>query len=441
MKIGVVKNQHIPVKDLQSEEHDVRIFSSTSELANSISSYGFDILFVPLQNPIQETAAIIDKIKTISPRAYLIALTDHPSVDDAMFLVKHGADDVWVVPTAKERFIKTVEWLKESSSPVNYTEDSDRPIISVSQKMKELIQLARRVANSEASVFIQGESGTGKELFARYIHKNSPRRRGPFISINCAAIPETLLESELFGYERGAFTGATRQKPGKFELAQGGTILLDEVTEIPIHLQAKLLRVLQEREVERIGGTRPIPLNVRIIATTNVVVEEKVKDGSFRKDLYYRLNVMPIKIPPLRERSEDIIPIAEYVLSKIAKLENSTPKELSQAAKDKLKKYSWPGNVRELENVIQRAHILAPSREILPQHILFDEDVRDLSNDESHNIPTLMPIREMERRLIYKALEVTNGNRTKAAEVLGITVRTLRNKLKEYGRSLDLNSK
>jgi len=294
------------------------------------------------------------------------------------------------------------------------------------------------VATSEASVFIQGESGTGKELFARYIHRNSPRRHGPFVAVNCAAIPDTLLESELFGYERGAFTGATRQKPGKFELAQGGTILLDEVTEIPLHLQAKLLRVLQEREVERLGGTRPVPLNVRVIATTNVVVEEKIKDGSFRKDLYYRLNVMPLKIPPLRERSEDIIPIAEHVLVKIASLENSMPKKLSTAAKEKLKKYSWPGNVRELENVIQRAHILSPSQEILPQHIAFDETMQEPS-ENIDSFQSIMSIREMERKLISQALKATNGNRTKAAEILGITVRTLRNKLKEYGKSLDID--
>jgi two-component system response regulator FlrC len=204
---------------------------------------------------------------------------------------------------------------------------------------------------------------------------------------------------------------------------------------MPLHLQAKLLRVLQEREVERLGGTRPIPLNVRVIATTNVLVEEKVKEGYFRKDLYYRLNVMPIRIPPLRERIDDIVPIAEYVLLEISKLEHSPLKKLSVEAKDKLKKYPWPGNVRELENVIQRAHILAPSRDIQPQHIVFDE-VLDEYQEEKSSL-SIMPIREMEKKLILRALEATNGNRTKAAEILGITVRTLRNKLKEYAEMLE----
>ena len=438
MKIGIVKNQHIPIKELQSGEDEVHVFVSLQELIDSISVHNFHVLFIPMQASSQETGVAIDRIKTTIPRAYLIVLTNRPSIDDAMFFVKHGADDVWVIPTPKERFIKTIEWLKESLFPPNISDMEECYIVSASTKMKELIQLARKVATSEASVFIQGESGTGKELFARYIHRNSHRRHGPFIAVNCAAIPETLLESELFGYERGAFTGATRQKPGKFELAQGGTILLDEVTEIPPHLQTKLLRVLQEREVERLGGTRPVSLNVRVIATTNVMVEEKVKDGSFRKDLYYRLNVMPLKIPPLRERPEDIVPISEYVLTKIARLENSIPKKLSSAAKEKLKKYSWPGNVRELENVIQRAYILSPSQEILPHHIVFDETIKEASST-SNSFQSIMPIREMERKLIYQALKATNGNRTKAAEILGITVRTLRNKLKEYGKSLDVD--
>lgn len=434
MKIGILKSSHIPVEDMKNLGHEIHVFESVNGLFKQLTLLELNLIFMPIQDISQEVAVVVDRIKTRSPQLYLIGLVKRPSVEDAIFLVKSGVDDVWVIPAEKERFIKTVEWLEGVLFPETLLAENDRPIVAVSSKMREIIHLARKVAPSDASVFIQGESGTGKELIARYIHRNSPRRQGPFVAINCAAIPETLLESELFGYERGAFTGATRQKPGKFELARGGTILLDEVTEMPLHLQAKLLRVLQEREVERLGGTRPIPINVRIIATTNVSVEEKVRDGSFRKDLYYRLNVMPVKIPPLRERTEDIVPIAEHVLAEIAVKEESPQKRLSTEAKEKLKNYSWPGNVRELENVIHRAHIIAPSRDILPQHILFDEiSDEDISDKEKTSV---MPIREMERRLIYKALEATNGNRTRAAEILGITVRTLRNKLKEYRISL-----
>lgn len=435
MKVAAVKNPHIPSDEIKAQGYEVALFSDLKELIDKALVDQFHLVFVPFVGSLQDMAEFSDRLKSLLPQSYVIVVKEHPNVEDAIFLVRHGVDDVWVVPTDKERFVKTIEWVRNVLFPGSTPEESDRPIVAASQKMKELIQLARKVATSDASVFIQGESGTGKELIARYIHRNSPRRQGPFVAINCAAIPENLLESELFGYEKGAFTGATRQKPGKFEIAKGGTILLDEVTEMPLHLQAKLLRVLQEREVERLGGTRPIPLNVRVIATTNVLVEEKVKEGYFRKDLYYRLNVMPIRIPPLRERIDDIVPIAEYVLLEISKLEHSPLKKLSVEAKDKLKKYPWPGNVRELENVIQRAHILAPSRDIQPQHIVFDE-VLDEYQEEKSSL-SIMPIREMEKKLILRALEATNGNRTKAAEILGITVRTLRNKLKEYAEMLE----
>lgn len=435
MKIAILKNLPVPVEDFKDKEHEVYVLDTVDELIKKLPTLNCHLIFLPKQDSAQSTAKVIDHIKALLPQVYLIILTNRLSVEETVFLVKHGADDIWVVPTERERFTKTVDWLEEVLFPKFFLEEQDRPIIAVSTRMRELIQLARRVASSDASVFIQGESGTGKELIARYIHRNSPRRHGPFVAVNCAAIPENLLESELFGYERGAFTGATRQKPGKFELAKGGTILLDEITEMPLHLQAKLLRVLQEKEVERLGGTRPIPLNVRVIATTNVLVEERVKEGSFRKDLYYRLNVMPIKIPPLRERPEDIVPIAEHVLAEIARGEKTVPKRLSRDAKEKLKKYPWPGNVRELENVIHRAHIIAPSQDILPQHIIFDE-MPDQAGTDTEQL-SVMSIREMERRLIYRALKASNGNRTKAAEILGITVRTLRNKLKEYKELLN----
>ncbi len=428
MKIGVTKTLSIPVEKLELEGHEV--YFLPDEISSNISHLSsIKLFFLMHQANVTALSETLKEIKNLIPDSYIIVLSQKPSLQDAITLIKQGADDFWVVPVEDEKFIKTVEWVeKKFFTPLETQEE--RPIISVSQKMLTLKKIAKQIAPTDATVFIQGESGTGKELFARYIHQHSRRSKGPFVAVNCAAIPENLLESELFGYEKGAFTGATRQKPGKFELGQGGTILLDEITEIPLHLQTKLLRVIQEKEVERLGGIKPIPLNVRILATTNVNVEEKVKEGSFRKDLYYRLNVIPLKIPPLRERPEDIIPIAEFLLKKLSKEQKVPLKELSQEAKLKLKSYFWPGNVRELENVIQRAFFLSPMRQISSESIIFDSLEEEASAREEFS--QIMPIREMEKRLIFKALEASDGNRTKAAEILGITVRTLRNKLKEY---------
>ncbi|SFM47856.1 sigma-54 dependent transcriptional regulator [Thermodesulforhabdus norvegica] len=386
------------------------------------------VVFLKSFSDPEQTVKVLQKIKARTPEPYVIVLTDVPSFDEAVYVMKNGADDFWVMPTPEERFLSTLEWLRDTffNQSDLVDESVERPIVSVSPRMQQLKQIALQVARSDASVFIQGESGTGKELFARFIHARSSRSKGPFVAVNCAAIPESLMESELFGFERGAFTGATRQKAGKFELAHGGTLLLDEVTEIPIHLQAKLLRVIQEGEIDRIGGKKPVKVNVRIIATTNISVEEQVREGKFRKDLYYRLNVIPLKIPPLRERVEDIIPLARHFVQKFCRAYNMSERNLTPEAERKLLQHSWPGNVRELENVIHRAILLRSGSEIGPSEIVFDN-----LESEGSLVP-LMPIREMEREMIFRALEVSNGNRTKAAEILGITVRTLRNKLREY---------
>ncbi len=373
--------------------------------------------------------SIINRIKARDPEPYVILLTKRPDFNKAVSAIKSGFDDVWVLPVDEDKFVKTAKWVEEKffkNLRLDPEVQLEKPIITVNPVMLKLKQVAKQVARSDVAVFIRGESGTGKELFARYIHKNSRRAKGPFVAINCAAIPENLLESELFGFERGAFTGATRQKPGKFELADGGTLLLDEITEIPVHLQAKLLRVLQEGEVDRIGGKKPVRVNVRIIATSNANVEKLVQEGKFRKDLFFRLNVIPIKIPPLRERKDDIVHIATHLLKKYCRIHQIDEKILSQEAIRKLQNHNWPGNVRELENVIQRALVLSAEKEIPASAIYFDS-IEDTASDME-----LMPIREMEKRLIFKALEASNGNKTRAAEILGITVRTLRNKLKEY---------
>lgn len=297
-------------------------------------------------------------------------------------------------------------------------------------KMKRIYQTAESIAVSRASVLITGESGTGKELLARYIHAKSPRALKRLVALNCAAVPEGLLESELFGYEKGAFTGAEQRKAGKFEQAHESTFLLDEISEMPLLLQAKILRVLQEGEVERLGGQAPVKVNVRIVATTNRSLEKMVRDGEFREDLYYRLNVIPLQIPSLRTRPLDIELLArQFVESSCA--ENGLPnKLLGEGAMEKLKNYPWPGNVRELLNVIERSVLLTPGQEISAEQILLPET--HAPADEREPLKAGMTVSEAERLLIIKTLEFTGQNRTRAAEMLGISIRTLRNKLNEY---------
>jgi two-component system, response regulator FlrC len=296
---------------------------------------------------------------------------------------------------------------------------------------RRLLELAQRVAATECTVLIVGESGTGKEVLARYIHRNSPRGSQPFVAVNCAAIPENMLEAMLFGYERGAFTGAHAGHAGKFEQAQGGTLLLDEVTEMPLGLQAKLLRVLQEREVERLGGRSPLPLDVRVLATTNRRLREEVAAGRFREDLYYRLNVFPLAIAPLRARRDDVLPLAMQLLGARCRPGSAIP-ALSAEAAHLLLTYPWPGNVRELDNLLQRALILVNGPVILPSHIQFE-----LANDGAAEpkpaaaAPASLAasLDERERDLILNALRAGNGSRRSAAETLGISARTLRYKL------------
>lgn len=301
-------------------------------------------------------------------------------------------------------------------------------IQSVDSKMKKIFAVAESVATSRASVLITGESGTGKELLARYIHARSPRALRRFVAINCAAVPEGLLESELFGFEKGAFTGADQRKLGKFEQAHESTFLLDEISEMSLPLQAKLLRVLQEGEVERLGGSQPIKVNVRIVATTNRDLETMVRNGQFREDLFYRLNVIPLQVPPLRLRPADIELLAKHFVDTSC-AENQLPsKLLSDAALDRLKKYPWPGNVRELQNVIERSVLLASGQAIEADQILLSE----ITGPAEKSLAPGMTVVEAEKLLIMKTLEFTGQNRTKAAEMLGISIRTLRNKLNEY---------
>jgi transcriptional regulator with PAS, ATPase and Fis domain len=304
-------------------------------------------------------------------------------------------------------------------------------IVSGSEIMRNVLSLARRVADSTATVLVQGESGTGKELLARFIHHHSSRQQGPFIAMNCAALPEQLAESELFGYEKGAFTGATHVRPGKFELAHQGTLLLDEISEMPLSLQVKLLRVLQEKEVDHIGGCQPIPVDVRIITTTNRDLREMVSRSEFRQDLYYRLRVIPITIPPLRERKDDLELLCGFFIEKFCPPGRLPRPQFTQQALEQMVDYNWPGNVRELENTVERALLISEDPNIGPEHLLLERDLSEPAISEKSNLVG-MTVKEMEQRLIGQTLKHVNDNRTYAAKMLGISIRTLRNKLREY---------
>ena len=392
----------------------------------------------------------------------IIVLAEKGTPDEARYFMELGAFDYWTDPLVVERFLA----LPDNKQPVQKAEakSSAPKIVGSSLAMRRVLALAKQVAPSKATVLINGESGTGKEMFSKNLHAWSDRAKGPFIAINCAALPEHLLESELFGHEKGSFTGAIGRKIGKFELASGGTLLLDEISEMELGLQAKLLRALQEGEIDRVGGTETVKVDVRVIATTNRNLEEWVKEGKFRQDLYFRLNVIPLRLPALRERGDDILELAGFFLDMYTK-EYALPRaEFSQEAILWLKKYDWPGNVRELQNLMERAVLLAAGKDILPAHFLLDpdnwplfeedtaegdgesaEEAQQKSDEKPETVGSeskqnaaadfsgaLMPLHEVERLMIKKGLEVTQGNRTQAAELLGISVRTLRNKLNEY---------
>ena len=423
-----------------------------------------DLVFTLPSLPGYRAQDLIDAVEQSAHPVPVIVFAEKGSAEEARYFMEMGAQDYWLCPLTWEKIQAALPDDAPAPPPA-----AGRPapqgaprevsIIGSHPSVARVLALARQVAPSKATVLISGESGTGKEMFARFIHAHSGRENAPFVAVNCAALPEHLLESELFGHEKGSFTGAIARKLGKFELAGGGTLLLDEISEMALALQAKLLRALQEGEIDRVGGTETVKVDVRVLATTNRNLEQSVERGEFRQDLFYRLNVIPLRLPPLSQRGDDVLLLADFFIRRYTREYGLGALRLSDEARDWLMAHDWPGNVRELQNLMERAVLLAGPGPIRPVHFLLDgqdwtpeipdEDASatgappvtaaalgtasgatsGVTIDADGRIPT---IQEMEMHLIIKSLDKTAGNRTKASELLGISVRTLRNKLGEY---------
>ncbi|MBV7276281.1 sigma-54-dependent transcriptional regulator [Clostridium thailandense] len=401
------------------------------EALDIIDKNHIDIVITDIKMPGMNGIELLGEINRIDASINVILITAFATIDTAIEALKMGAKDYIIKPFKLEDVMLSANNVigniekNDDNSTENY-------FSTKSSKMKKILDLIKQVADTKTTIMIYGETGTGKELASKAIHGLSSRGNKPFIKVNCAAIPETLLESELFGYERGAFTGASISKPGRFELADEGTIFLDEIGDITPLMQVKLLRVMQEREFERLGGTKTIKVDVRIIAATNKNLKEMVKKGIFREDLYYRLNVVPIELPPLRERKEDITFLAEYFLEKSAHISGRSKKDISNEVIDKLMYYNWPGNIRELENVIERCVVITRGDLIqlgdLPEYIVnYKEDAEE---ELEYNLNSAVD--NAEREIIIKILKECNGNRTKASEILGISRRSLHRKIIKY---------
>lgn len=403
--------------------------SAESALAQ-ISQQAVDIVISDIQLGGLTGLNLLHSIKSKFPNMPMLLMTAYATIDDAVQAMRDGATDYLAKPFSPDALLNIIGKYTPSQKV-----EARTPIVGDASS-KQLLQLAQKVANTDATVMVLGPSGSGKEVLARYIHDESQRHEQPFVAINCAAIPENMLEATLFGYEKGAFTGALQACPGKFEQAQGGTILLDEITEMDLALQAKLLRVLQEREVERLGGRKTISLDVRVIATSNRDLRQAVQEGVFREDLYYRLNVFPLTWLPLCQRPDDIVPLAEHLLERHAKQQGLAIPTLSASARSKLSQHQWPGNVRELENLIQRALILCNGTQIEVTDLMLDNVPPESIQIPLEKVPESQPagalgseLRQQEHQIILDTLVSCNGSRKQVAEKLGISPRTLRYKL------------
>jgi DNA-binding NtrC family response regulator len=407
-----------------------------------IHKMNFAMVITDVKMPRMSGLDVLKEVKKSSPQTPVLMITAYGTVHNAVEAMKEGATDYLLKPFSFEDLVVIVhKGLATMGSfvdgnKIGHSIDVEetkrtarRQIITQDQKMLNVIKMAGDIAPSNSTVLIQGESGTGKELLAHYIHHYSKRREKAFVAVNCAAIPDNLLESELFGHEKGAFTGAMFKKLGKFELAQQGSILLDEISEMSMTLQAKLLRVLQEFEIDRIGGKGPVSVDVRVLSTTNRDLKQAVHEEKFREDLYYRLNVIPLTIPPLRERRGDIPLLTDHFIRKHVQHNGKKITGISQEAQQFLLQKSWGGNVRELENMLERAVLLCHGTTIQVEHFMLAEDSQTEVAGETTPATSM---KEMEQKLIFQTLEEVGGNRTHAARALGISIRTLRNKLNEY---------
>ncbi len=495
-RILVIDDEPIVQKVLEEifrrKKYTVSIAGNIAQAEGILARESFDLVMLDVRLPDGDGQQLLERLTTLPDRPLVVMMTGHGTIESAVACMRGGAFDYLIKPFAPSQIeivLKKADSFRQLVKVNRYFSEQDGgdgDLLGRTPSMQRLRQLIERVAPTDATVLITGENGTGKEMVARELWRNSPRRSEPYIKINCAALSEQLIESELFGHEKGSFTGATDRREGRFELANRGTLLLDEVSEIPPNLQAKLLRVLQEREFERVGGTKTIKVNVRILATSNRDLLQFVERGSFRSDLYYRLNVFPVHVAPLRDRPEDILLLAEAFLRRFSRKHGLKVPGFSDGAVAALNAYPWPGNVRELQNTLERAVILSESgRPVsaaalgLPSLVRSSAAVgapippvsatdsasvtagRLLPDPVSHphfvpvsteaSLPprastavdstpeAVIPLDEMEKRAILAALKSTGGNRTRAAELLNISIRTLRNKLQEYRASGDFN--
>jgi DNA-binding NtrC family response regulator len=462
-KIVVLEDDEIIRKNLEAQlrkrRYDVAATDSIAGAQTILAKDTFDLIFVDVRLPDGSGTDLLRELQGRPQKPLVVMMTGFGSVEAAVECMRNGAFDYMLKPFSNDQLEVTLRKAEDFSQLLKVNQyfsqagedESGYELLGQSGVMQTLRQLIRKVAPTQATVLITGESGTGKELVARALHRQGQRANAAFIKLNCAAIPENLIESEFFGHEKGAFTGAVNKREGRFELAHNGTILLDEISEISPQIQAKLLRVLQERELERVGGNRTIKVDVRVIATTNRHLEESVDRKEFRQDLYFRLNVVPIHVPPLRERKEDVPELARQFMQRFARKHGVRVRGMSDTCLAALNFHNWPGNVRELQNVIERAVILCGDAGLLEtEHLGFNQRPASASVPIAPPSVAIQPtttsatpvsishdsdasLAEMEKRHILSVLEQTQQNRTHAARVLGISVRTLRNKLNEYG--------
>ena len=451
-----MKNYSILIIDDEKSQKDIltgylkkkgyKLFSASSgEEGIKIANQNLvDIILSDYKMPGMTGLEVLKEVKKINPQISFVIITAFGTVENAVQAIHLGADDYISKPVdldeldilldriIEHKNLKSENELLKTQLQEKYKITS---VVSNSSQMSEVVSIAARVAESKATVLLTGESGTGKEVLAKSIHYLSPRKDKPFVAVNISALSANLIESELFGHEKGSFTGAERMKKGWFELADKGTIFLDEIGDTPPSAQVKLLRVLQEQQIERVGSTESLNIDVRVIAATNQDLEKKMKEGSFREDLFYRLNIVTIKIPSLRERKEDILPLIELFIAKYSKQNDRQNLEISKEAFDQLLKYNYPGNVRELENIIERAVVLCRGNVITLNDLPFNIKgfVEENKIDENETGTLIEQVEALEKRLIYDSLKKANGNQTKAGKLLGLTERNLRYKLNKYG--------